>query len=136
MPTTAKITGASPVKDNSGNVISGLKSIVDSPISPEDLISTQALAAAGAVDITAQYVTLDSTGGGFAITLAAPNKPGQVLVIEKITAATAVTMALTNCQGGTAATSASFGAVGATLTLVSGAKKWNITAQGGAVTLS
>jgi hypothetical protein len=44
-------------------------------------------------------------------------------------------MALTNVQGGTASTTASFDAVNETLTLVAGTSKWTITGQAG-VTLS
>ena len=51
------------------------------------------------------------------------------------TAGNAVTMALTNVQGGSAGSSASFDAVNETLILVAGTNKWNVIAEIG-VTLS
>jgi hypothetical protein len=50
-------------------------------------------------------------------------------------AGNALTMALTEVQGGSAATTASFDAVGETLTLVAGTLKWNVIGESG-VTLS
>lgn len=100
---------------------------------------TQAITAAGAitVDGTVNRVTVTDAVNG-AITLAAPSTAmkGKLLTIEYIGAGTnATTLALTNVQGGTAATSASFNAANETLVLVGGELKWNVVAEIG-VTLT
>lgn len=98
---------------------------------------TEAITEAGAVSVVKRYTTLDSSGGTYAITLAAPDASmvGQVKVIEMLTAGNDVTMALTEVQGGTAATTATFNAANETLTLVAGSLKWNVVGESG-VTLS
>lgn len=100
---------------------------------------TQAITAAGAitVDGTINRVTVTNAVNG-AITLAAPSAAmkGKLLTIEYIGAGTnATTLALTNVQGGSAATSASFNAAGETLILVGGESKWNVIKEVG-VTLA
>lgn len=97
-----------------------------------------ALTAAGAVSITAPVTTVVGPATStYAITLAAPASPGIVKVITMLstTSTNAVTLALTNVVGGTAATSASFDAAGETLILVSNATKWVVVKEYG-VTLS
>lgn len=94
-------------------------------------------AAAIAVDGSVSVASIDS-GGAYAITLAAPSAAmrGKTLVIEYSQGATdAVTLALTNVQGGSAATSASFNADNETLILVGGESKWNVIKEVG-VTLT
>lgn len=100
---------------------------------------TQAIVAAGAVTVdgTIRRVTVTNAVNG-AITLAAPSAAmkGELLIIEYIGAGTnATTLALTNVQGGSAATSASFNAADETLILVGGETKWNVIKEVG-VTLS
>ena len=99
----------------------------------------QSITGAGAVTVdgTIGVASIDS-GGAYAITLAAPSAAmrGRTLVIEYGQGATdAVTLALTNVQGGTGATSASFNADNETLVLVGGESKWNVVGEIG-VTLS
>lgn len=103
-------------------------------------LATQAITAAATaiiVDGTVNRVTLTNAING-AVTLAAPSAAmkGKLLTIEYIGAGTnATTLALTNVQGGTAATSASFNAANETLVLVGGELKWTVLKEVG-VTLS
>lgn len=99
---------------------------------------TQAIIAAGAIDLDARYVNITGPAAStYAVTLAAPTRPGivKVIVMTATTATNAVTLALTNVVGGSAATSASFDAAGETLVLVSAATKWVVLKEVG-VTLS
>jgi len=99
---------------------------------------TQNITAAVAVNLPARYVAVTGpTSSTYAITLAAPDQAGIVKIIEMIatTDANAVTLALTNVIGGSAATTASFNAAGETLTLVSSGTKWVVLSEVG-VTLS
>lgn len=105
--------------------------------------ATQDITEAGAITLPAAAMThVRITGPAsstYAVTLAAPTAAyaGRVLIIEMIatTATNAVTLALTNVQGGSAASSASFNAANETLILVAGTAKWNVVAEAG-VTLS
>lgn len=99
----------------------------------------QAISAPGpvTVDGSIDIVTVNDSVNG-AITLAAPSNAmrGRILTIEYIGAGTnATTLALTNVQGGSAATTATFNAAGETLVLIGGASKWNVLKEVG-VTLS
>ncbi len=95
---------------------------------------TEVIAAAGALSAVKRISSLALVGAG-AVTLAAPNAAmrGMVKIIEMTADNGDVTLALTNIQGGTAATTATFGAVGDTLALVAGATKWTVIGQGGVV---
>lgn len=102
-------------------------------------------------DISAQTETIDSgvaasltkritkvdntTSGAGAITLAAPGAAnlGLVKVIEMVVDNGDVTLALTNVVGGSAATTATFGAVNDALILVGGTNKWHVVAESGVV---
>jgi len=100
--------------------------------------NVQALIGAGAItaDGTVNRVTL--AGGAYAATLAVPGAGavGSFLCIEYRGGDTdAVTLALTNVIGGTAATSASFNADRETLFLYGLADKWLVLKEVG-VTLS
>lgn len=99
---------------------------------------SQAISAAGAISLDANYVAITGPASStYAVTLAAPSRAGQLLVIEMVstTSTNAVTLALTNVIGGSAATSASFNAANETLTLVSISNKWVVLDEHG-VTLS
>jgi hypothetical protein len=101
---------------------------------------SQALTAAGAIDLDASYVSLVGPASStYAVTLAAPTaaQRGQVKTVQMLstTSTNAVTLALTNVIGGTAASSASFDAANETLVLVAAAGKWLVVKQHG-VTLS
>jgi hypothetical protein len=98
----------------------------------------QEIAEAGAISLDANHVKLTgSDAGDYAVTLAAPSRGGQVMVIEMVatTGVNAVTLALTNVVGGSLTTSASFDAAGETLVLVSTSTKWVVLKEQG-VTLS
>lgn len=101
--------------------------------------AVQNITAAIAISLDANHVKITGPGGTatYAVTLAAPTRGGQVMVIEMIatTGTNAVTLALTNAVGGTASSSASFDAVGEILTLVSASAKWVVLDELG-VTLS
>lgn len=93
--------------------------------------------AAGALPTRAAHVVLTPpAASSYAVTLAAPSTPGDILIIEADSApGGAVTLALTNVQGGTAGSSASFNAANEKLVLIAGESKWTVLAEVG-VTLS
>ena len=98
---------------------------------------TETILVAGAVSVTKRISKLSAASGAYAVTLAAPDATmlGQVKVIEMTVAGNAITMALTNVDGGSADTTASFDAVNEVLILVAGTNKWHIVKEVG-VTLS
>lgn len=101
--------------------------------------AAQAITVAGAItaDGSVKRVTLDGASGTYAVTLAAPGSPGIMLCLEYIAGSTnAITLALTNVTGGSAATSASFNAAGESLLLYSNSTKWMVLCEGGGVTLA
>jgi hypothetical protein len=88
---------------------------------------TQSITAASAIDLDARHVKITGPATStYAVTLAAPRRAGQIMVIEMLstTSTNAVTLALTNVSGGSAATTATFNAAAETLTLVSANSKW------------
>ncbi len=95
---------------------------------------TETVIAAGALANNKRISNLALVGAG-AVTLAAPDASmkGQTKIIEMTVDNGDVTLALTNIQGGTAATTATFSAVGQALILVAGTSKWTVTGQGGVV---
>ncbi len=100
----------------------------------------QEITAAGAINLTSNRVIVTGPAAStYAITLAAPSDDqiGQFLTIYMVstTSTNAVTLALTNVAGGTAASSASFDAAAEQLVLVAAKGKWAVVAQIG-VTLS
>lgn len=98
----------------------------------------QTLTAAGVVGLDANHVDISKSGAGtYAITLAAPTQPGILKTIQMtaVSGGGTVTLALANCIGGTASTTATFDAVDETLILVSALNKWVIIKQHG-VTLT
>lgn len=89
--------------------------------------NVQEITAAAAIDLNANHVKITGPASStYAITLAAPRRAGQIMVIEMLstTSTNAVTLALTNVSGGSAATTATFNAAAETLTLVSANSKW------------
>ncbi|MFA5186894.1 MAG: hypothetical protein WC551_10480 [Patescibacteria group bacterium] len=99
---------------------------------------TETILVAGAVSVTKRLTKLSAASGAYAVTLAAPNAAmfGQVKVIEMSVAGAAITLALTNCEGQSAGTGASFDGVGEKLVLVGGLSKWTIIKEAGGVTLA
>ena len=89
--------------------------------------AVQTITDAGTISLDANHVKITGpVTSTYAVTLAAPTRGGQVMVIE-MTATTdtnAVTLALTNVAGGSAATTATFNAAAETLTLISSSTKW------------
>lgn len=101
-------------------------------------LGTQAIVAAGAVTVDGTINRATLAGGAYAITLAAPSAAmkGKLLTIEYIGGDTdAVTLALTNVQGQSSGTTATFNADNETLILVGGEAKWNVIKEVG-VTMS
>jgi len=97
---------------------------------------TETVIGAGALSVSKKVSNLALVGSG-AVTLAVPDGSmlGQIKVIEMTVDNGDVTLALTNVEGGTAATTATFDAVGEKLILLAGAAKWVVIKQQG-VTLS
>jgi hypothetical protein len=105
-----------------GGTIDGA-AITGSTVAP----TTQALTEAGAIDLTSAHCSITGPAEStYAVTLAVPTVPGIVKVIEMVatTSTNAVTLALTNVVGGSAATTATFNAAGEILTVISGTLKW------------
>lgn len=99
---------------------------------------TETILISGVASNNLRVSYLDTTvGGAAAITLATPDASmvGQTKVIEMTADGGDVTMALTNVQGGSAATTATWDDVGEALVLIAGLAKWNVVSEGG-VTLS
>ncbi len=93
---------------------------------------SEIISAAGAINLlSGGYVAFDSTAGAMAVTLAAPADEGALLVLEHTVDGGDVTLALTNVEGGTAATTATFADVGDKLVLVAGATKWCVLKEQG-----
>lgn len=100
--------------------------------------AVQEITEADAISLDSNHVKITGPATStYAVTLAAPSRGGQILIIEMIatTSTNAVTLALTNVVGGTAGSSASFDAAGEILTLVSASLKWVVLDEFG-VTLS
>lgn len=95
---------------------------------------TETIAAPGALAANKRYSNLALSGAG-AVTLAAPAvvMNGMVKKIEMTVSNGAVTLALTNIQGGSAVTTATFSNVGDALILVGGTSKWTVIGEGGVV---
>jgi len=99
---------------------------------------TETILISGVISPNLKVSYLNTTvGGAAAITLAVPDASmvGQTKVIEMAADGGDVTMALTNVQGGSAGTTATWDAVGEALILIAGLAKWNVASEGG-VTLS
>ena len=89
--------------------------------------AVQTITAAGAISLDANHIKITGPATStYAVTLAAPTRGGQILVIEMVstTSTNAVTLALTNVVGGSAATTATFNAAAETMTLISSSTKW------------
>jgi hypothetical protein len=100
--------------------------------------AVQEITEAGAISLDSGHVKITGPASStYAVTLAAPSRGGQLLVLEMVstTSTNAVTLALTNVIGGSAGSSASFNAAAETLVLVSQSTKWVVLKEQG-VTLS
>jgi|GEM_PF-4871108 len=100
--------------------------------------SVQEITEADAISTDACHVKITGPATStYAVTLAAPIRGCQTMVIEMTgtTSTNAVTLALTNVAGGSAATTATFNAAGETLTLISNSTKWVVLDEFG-VTLA
>jgi hypothetical protein len=120
------------------NLLGGLKATLDELNDVSLSANTQALTAAGAVSLSSRLTTLvGPSSGTYAVTLAAPDKAGRLKIIQMLstTGSNAVTMALTNVVGGSAANTASFDAANETLVLLSNTTRWVVLKEVG-VTLS
>lgn len=95
---------------------------------------TETIAAAGAVSVLKRITKVALVGAG-AITLAAPDATmlGYVKILEMTADNGDVTMALTNVDGGSAATTCTFNDVGDALILVAGVSKWHVIKEVGVV---
>jgi len=119
------------------NILDGVTATAAELNITDTTLQTETIAEGGVVSVTKRYTKLTQTTTG-SITLAAPDASmlGQVKAIEQVNGGTdAVTLALTNVDGGSAATTASFNATGETLIMVAGPSKWHVVKEIG-VTLS
>lgn len=93
---------------------------------------TETIAAAGAISVVKRISKLALVGAG-AVTLAAPDASmfGMVKHISMTADNGDVTLALTNVQGQSSGTTATFNDVGDTLVLVGGLTKWTVTGEAG-----
>ena len=97
-------------------------------------ITTETIDSGVAVSVTKKITYIDNTTtGAGAVTLAVPDSTmiGKVKVIEMTVDGGDCTLALTNVQGQSSGTTATFGDVGDTLTLVAGSLKWNVIGESG-----
>ena len=92
----------------------------------------ETIVAAGAITTTAKHSRLAVVGGG-AVTLAVPPATmlGQIKVIEMTTDDGDVTLALTNVEGQSSGTTATFNSVDDKLVLIAGASKWTVLKEFG-----
>lgn len=95
---------------------------------------TETITAAGAVSVTKVVSKLALVGAG-AVTLAAPSATmyGQQKLIEMTTDNGDVTVALTEIEGQSSGTTATFNSVGDKLILVAGLSKWTVIKEFGIV---
>ena len=101
-----------------------------------DSVQTEDLTIAGAISVTKTNTNLDSTIATFIATLAAcpASMIGKTKTIRMSADNGDVTLALTNVQGGSAATTATFSAVGQELILIGSAGgKWTVSKEFGVV---
>lgn len=96
----------------------------------------ESVVAAGALSVTKVYSGVALVGAG-AVTLAAPSATmlGQQKTIEMTADNGDVTLVLTNCEGQSSGTTATFNDVGDKLIVIGGASKWTIIKEFG-ITLS
>lgn len=97
-------------------------------------LQQETITGAGALNPALRISRLALSGAG-AVTLAAPDSSmmGLTKIIEMTEDNGDVTLALTNVQGGTAATTCTWANVGETLALVAGISKWTVVGEGGVV---
>lgn len=93
--------------------------------------SWQTITSATAINVNAKYVALDSSAGGYAVTLDAPTKPNAKLQIECTNYGGNVTLSLTNVTGGSAATTCTWNSVNDTIFLESKSNKWVVIKENG-----
>jgi len=95
--------------------------------------NVQEISEAGAISLDANHVKITGPGSStYAVTLAAPSRGGQILVIEMVstTDSNAVTLDISsNVVGGTASSSASWDAAGEALVLISTSTEWIVLAE-------
>jgi hypothetical protein len=95
-------------------------------------LNTETIAEGGVVSVTKRVTKVVSTGAG-AITLAAPSAAtlGMVKVIEMTGGEHDVTLSLTNVQGQSSGTTATFSDTNDALVLVAGTNKWHVLGESG-----
>lgn len=98
---------------------------------------TETINKEGVVSVTKKITKIDSTSGTGAITLAAPDASmlGETKTIIMSVDGGDITLALTNVQGQSSGTTATFNDVSDALILVGGISKWHVIKESG-ITLS
>ncbi len=95
-------------------------------------LNTEVIAESGVVSVTKRITSILSTGAG-AVTLDAPSAAtlGMVKVIQMTGGEHDITLALTNVQGQSSGTTATFSDTNDTLVLVAGTNKWTVIGEAG-----
>ncbi len=95
-------------------------------------LQTETIDASGVVSVTKRITNILSTGAG-AVTIAAPSATmiGQVKIIQMTGGEHDITLALTNVQGQSSGTTATFSDTNDTLVLVGGTNKWTVVGEAG-----
>ncbi len=116
------------------SILDGVTSTAAELNSVDLSLNTETIAEGGTVSVTKVNTKVASTGAG-AITIAAPDATmlGKVKTIEMISGEHDVTLALTNVQGGSAGTTATFSDTNDCLVLVGGTSKWHVVGESGVV---
>ena len=124
--------------DKDGNVTFGSSSITATELARlDDSAEVESVLAAGAVSTTKFNTNLNvASGGAVTLDVCPASMVGKIKTIRMATDDGDVTIALTNVQGGTAGTTATFDDIGEELILVGSAGgKWTVIKEFG-VTLS
>ena len=119
------------------NILDGVTATKDELNMTDVSLQTETIVKAGVVSVTKKITKIDSTTGTGAITLAAPDASmlGQVKTIIMAVDGGDITLALTNVQGQSSGTTATFNDVSDALILVGGISKWHVIGESG-ITLS
>ena len=130
-----RVDGLTVVATDVTAALSGLTSTADELNKNDVSLQAETIVKTGVVSVTKLNTKIDSTTGTGAVTLAAPDATvyGKLKTIEMTVDAGDITLALTQVVGGSAATTATFAAVGDTLVLLATTSKWVVLKEYGVV---
>jgi hypothetical protein len=115
------------------NILDGATLTVDELNRNDRSLQIETIVKGGVVSISKSNTKIDSTTGTGAVTLAAPDASmyGQIKTIEMTVDNGDITLALTKIVGGSAATTATFSAVGQCLVLLGSTGNWIVLKEYG-----